>query len=87
MENMFQVASTKEWYATKGRHKVYAAGKHVEMPAPVADGAPRRKVHLPVVTGPQVTSPLLAMPGVRLTGVSEGSGCGSGSGCGTRAAR
>src|SRR5882672_10400102 len=42
VENMFQVASTKEWYASKGRHKVYAAGKKVELPM-AADGEPARK--------------------------------------------
>jgi uncharacterized radical SAM superfamily Fe-S cluster-containing enzyme len=85
VENMFQVASTKEWYASKGRHKVYAAGKKVELPV-VADSEPARKrVKLPVVSSDaiEVTSPVLAMAGVKITGLgdsAEHGGCGSGCG-------
>ena len=82
VENMFQVSSTKDWYQQKGRHKVYAAGKMVEL-AGVSDDQPgRKRVKLPMVSSkaPVVGSPLLAMAGVKLTGVE--SGCGSGSGCG-----
>jgi len=77
VENMFQVASTKEWYATKGRHKVYAAGKKVELPVVGEEEPTRRKVRLPVVTGPEIKepSPVFAMSGVKITGLSEG-GCG-----------
>ena len=36
IEEMFKVASTREWYKEKGRHKVYAAGRSV--PLPVLNG-------------------------------------------------
>ena len=32
IEEMFKVASTREWYKEKGRHKVYAAGRSVALP-------------------------------------------------------
>jgi uncharacterized radical SAM superfamily Fe-S cluster-containing enzyme len=77
VENMFQVASTKEWYKTRGRHKVYAAGHSVPMPEAGTLAPVRKKVKLPVVTGPEVAagSPLAGMPGVSITGLK--SGCGS----------
>ncbi len=84
VENMFQVASTKEWYKTQGRHKVYAAGHSVPLPQ-VSESEPlRKKVKLPVVTGPAIgrPSPALALAGARITGGHEGAGCGSGCGCG-----
>jgi uncharacterized radical SAM superfamily Fe-S cluster-containing enzyme len=52
VENMFQVASTKDWYASKGRHPVYAAGKRVPLPVVGEDGTVRRPLKLPeFVTG------------------------------------
>ncbi len=78
VENMFQVASTKEWYATKGRHKVYAAGKSVPLPEIPAEERGRKKVRLPVVGQPERESvPAFAMDGVRITGLSNSGGCGS----------
>jgi uncharacterized radical SAM superfamily Fe-S cluster-containing enzyme len=77
VENMFQVASTKEWYATKGRHKVYAAGKEVPLPEVAASEKGRKKVRLPVVGQPErATAPAFAMDGVKITGMNAG-GCGS----------
>jgi len=86
VENMFQVASTKEWYAQKGRHKVYAAGKKVELPMVIESDPGRKRVKLPVVGSQavEVTSPMLAMAGVKITGLGDsaehGGGCGSGCG-------
>jgi len=82
VENMFQVASTKEWYASKGRHRVYAAGKKVELPAVSSSEPGRRRVKLPVVGAGaiEVTSPALAMAGVKITGMEDQGGCGSGCG-------
>ena len=78
VENMFQVASTKEWYATKGRHKVYAAGKEVPLPEIAETERGRKKVRLPVLGQPERESvPAFAMDGVRITGVSSSGGCGS----------
>jgi len=74
VENMFQVASTKEWYATKGRHKVYAAGRAVPLPTVSDDEPGRKKVKLPVYA--ESPAPALALAGARITGGSEG-GCGS----------
>ncbi|HEY3176587.1 MAG TPA: radical SAM protein [Candidatus Polarisedimenticolia bacterium] len=81
VENMFQVSSTKDWYKTQGRHKVYAHGKKVELPAVAEDDPGRRRVKLPMVPSgaPVVASPVLAMAGVKLTGVESGCGTGCGS--------
>ncbi len=32
IENMHMTATTSEWFKTKGRHKIYAAGRNVELP-------------------------------------------------------
>jgi 7,8-dihydro-6-hydroxymethylpterin dimethyltransferase len=77
VENMFQVASTKEWYKTRGRHKVYAAGHPVPLPETLEAAPGRKKVKLPMAKGPEVAagSTLAGMPGVRITGMETG--CGS----------
>ncbi len=78
VENMFQVSSTKEWFKTKGRHKIYAAGRSVPLPV-VVEGEPgRRRVKLPVLNGPAVdsTSEALAMAGATVTQSGTGCGCG-----------
>jgi hypothetical protein len=32
VEKMFQTATTAEWYRTQGRHRIYAAGRDVDLP-------------------------------------------------------
>ncbi len=75
VENMFQVASTKEWFRTKGRHKIYAAGKSVPLPEPSASAPGRKKVKLPVIQPEgNPAAPALAMSGAGITGLRQ-SGC------------
>jgi uncharacterized radical SAM superfamily Fe-S cluster-containing enzyme len=47
IENMFQVATTREWHRTHGRHPVYANGKRVPLPVMGADGTVQAPVALP----------------------------------------
>jgi hypothetical protein len=39
VEELFQTASTVEWFKTKGRHPIYAGGKNVALPVLNAGGA------------------------------------------------
>lgn len=66
IENMRMTATTAEWYKNFGRHKVYAAGKKVELPT--------RDHHLtlPVLTGDSGTS--APSPDVRLEELDFGGG-------------
>jgi uncharacterized radical SAM superfamily Fe-S cluster-containing enzyme len=45
VENMHTVAKTKEWFAARGRHQIYAGDRAVEMPGrrslPIVGGAPK----------------------------------------------
>jgi uncharacterized radical SAM superfamily Fe-S cluster-containing enzyme len=47
IEEMFQTATTAEWYKTRGRHEVFARGRHV----PLADAVPLPPGRLPVYGG------------------------------------
>ena len=62
VENMFQVSSTKEWFKTRGRHAIYAAGKNVPL-TQVSEAQPgRKKVKLPVINTPVAEeAPVAAM--------------------------
>ena len=40
MEHVHQTATTAEWFTRKGRHAVYAGGKSVPLPDPVATEGP-----------------------------------------------
>ena len=47
IEEMFQTATTAEWYKTRGRHEVFARGRHV----PLTGDAPLPAARLPVYGG------------------------------------
>ena len=47
IEEMFQTATTAEWYKTRGRHEVFARGRHV----PLTDAVPLPAGRLPVYGG------------------------------------
>jgi uncharacterized radical SAM superfamily Fe-S cluster-containing enzyme len=47
IEEMFQTATTAEWYKTRGRHEVFARGRHVPLP----DAVPLPPGRLPVYVG------------------------------------
>jgi uncharacterized radical SAM superfamily Fe-S cluster-containing enzyme len=47
IEEMFQTATTAEWYKTRGRHEVFARGRHV----PLTDAVPLPPGRLPVYGG------------------------------------
>ncbi|MBI3449056.1 MAG: radical SAM protein [Acidobacteria bacterium] len=47
VEEMFQVASTKEWYEKKGRHEIFAHGKKVPLPMIGEDGRLRTPLRVP----------------------------------------
>ena len=47
IEEMFQTATTAEWYKTRGRHEVFARGRHV----PLTDPMPLPAGRLPVYGG------------------------------------
>ena len=47
IEEMFQTATTAEWYKTRGRHEVFARGRHV----PLTESAPLPAGRLPVYGG------------------------------------
>ncbi len=47
IEEMFQTATTAEWYKTRGRHEVFARGRHV----PLTDQVPLPAGRLPVYGG------------------------------------
>jgi hypothetical protein len=47
IEEMFQTATTAEWYKTRGRHEVFARGRNVPLPG----SAPSLPGRLPVYGG------------------------------------
>ena len=47
VEEMFQVSSTKEWYAKKGRHEIFAHGKSVPLPIIGDDGRLKAPLRVP----------------------------------------
>jgi uncharacterized radical SAM superfamily Fe-S cluster-containing enzyme len=51
VEEMFQVSSTKEWYAKKGRHEIFAHGKAVPLPMIGDDGRLRTPLRVPEFGG------------------------------------
>jgi hypothetical protein len=57
IEEMFQTATTAEWYRTRGRHEVFARGRNVPLPAfpgaPLPEPAkkPAASARLPVYGG------------------------------------
>ena len=69
VESLFQNATTAEWFKTKGRHEIFAAGKEVALSA---------KERLDIQLPDMIELPVLAAAGA---GKSEG-GCASG-GCGS----
>ena len=66
VEQMHAVATTKEWFATRGRHRIYAGDR----PMPLPGRAPGRS--LPVVRVPAAR---------RAPAVASAAGCGPGCGC------
>ena len=67
VEKMHMVATTKDWFATRGRHEIYAGDRPIKLPETL-------KRHLPIVSVEQ---------GDGKTPAAAGAGCGSGGGgCG-----
>jgi len=66
VEKMHMVATTKDWFATRGRHEIYAGDRPIKLPETL-------KRHLPIVSVEQ---------GDGKTPVAAGGGCGSGGGGG-----
>ena len=51
VEKTFQVATTREWYADKGRHTVYAGGRSIPLPVIGRDGSIRTPIRVPEADG------------------------------------
>ncbi|WP_291990023.1 radical SAM protein [Luteitalea sp.] len=60
VEKMHMNATTAEWFKTRGRHAIYAAGKSVPLPA----------------SAPRTVIPLVAVPASGEVAVPVGAGCG-----------
>src|SRR5437867_12627751 len=56
VEEMFQVSSTKEWYAKKGRHEIFAHGKSVPLPIIGSDGRLKAPLRVPQLPAPRVAA-------------------------------
>jgi len=72
VENLFQNATTAEWFKTKGRHQIFAGGKEVALS--VKEGGSSVKVPKPAVELPVVAAAEAAAG----CGTSDGGGCGCG---------
>jgi hypothetical protein len=85
VEKMFSTHSTAQWFKEKGRHPIFAAGKHVPLqeggdgpaaePGTVAAGTP---IPLSAIGKPG-QDPVAVMAAVAATGAEAG--CGTGCGC------
>ncbi|HLN57452.1 MAG TPA: radical SAM protein [Thermoanaerobaculia bacterium] len=51
IEEMFQTATTDEWYKTRGRHEVFARGRSVPLPGSAPGALPSLPGRLPVYGG------------------------------------
>jgi tetraether lipid synthase len=51
IEEMFQTATTAEWYKTRGRHEVFARGRSVPLPGSAPGSLPSLPGRLPVYGG------------------------------------
>jgi uncharacterized radical SAM superfamily Fe-S cluster-containing enzyme len=51
IEEMFQTATTAEWYKTRGRHEVFARGRNVPLPGSAPGSLPSLPGRLPVYGG------------------------------------
>ena len=51
IEEMFQTATTAEWYKTRGRHEVFARGRSVPLPGSAPGALPSLPGRLPVYGG------------------------------------
>ena len=49
VEELFQTASTVEWFKTKGRHPIYAGGKEVPLPVLKQQGSSVKVTRLPAL--------------------------------------
>ncbi|HEV8699731.1 MAG TPA: radical SAM protein [Candidatus Polarisedimenticolia bacterium] len=81
VEKMFSSHSTAQWFKEKGRHPIFAAGKHV----PLGPG-PETEAAIPVVSeiqAPGRSAPVSVgpAPAVLHAASGEAAGCGTGCGC------
>jgi uncharacterized radical SAM superfamily Fe-S cluster-containing enzyme len=77
IEEMRQVASTKDWYQQKGRHQIYAGNRPVPLP-----NALKRKLPVVAVEGGNGNGNGHGHTHVQSVREPEAAGCGTGCGCG-----
>jgi hypothetical protein len=84
VEEMFQVSSTKDWYAKKGRHEIFAHGKAVPLPIIGEDGRLKAPLRVPqFATGKVAAVPAGAGANgsaANATGLTPAGGGGNGNG-------
>ena len=85
VEKMFSTHSTAQWFKEKGRHPIFAAGKHVPLEGggediAVEPGAAASGTPIPLAAiGRPGQDPVAVMAAVAATGTDAG--CGTGCGC------
>jgi len=81
VEKMFSTHSTSQWVKEKGRHPIFAAGKHVPLGPSAAAGPPTPgdfEIHVP---GPSSGAGLADAAAALHASTGETAGCGTGCGC------
>ncbi len=85
VEKMFSTHSTAQWFQEKGRHPIFAAGKHVPLGPSEASTRVVEPTFTSAAAGPLIASSQIGIPGrpaaMQPTGTGQDAGCGTGCGC------
>jgi len=81
VEKMFSTHSTSQWFKEKGRHPIFAAGKHVPLGPASEDGQPVPVISEIHVEGRPGPVSLGAAPATLSPEAREAAACGTGCGC------